>query len=222
VRVPVWVKIHEIKYIMRDGKRVTARPGEIVAVGRQHAEAWIADGSAEPLAMPDVPPLVSCGIAPLNGAGRAQAEALVTQIKGALEVAEVDWAPGDALPYERTLLLGNVALRPDVAPVGFTKLDKWQIVAPLVSYDTLAESVGTAEDRARTREVVRDLRCLLYEPACLFVRRSSDTHALLHDYAADMARGDDPTLALLRAVYVHKPVLLATPPSWYLGRSYFD
>ncbi|MDD5001660.1 MAG: hypothetical protein PHO55_11850, partial [Thiomonas arsenitoxydans] len=189
-------------------------------VGRQHAEAWIADGSAEPLAMPDVPPLTSCGIAPLNGAGRAQAEALVTQIKGALEVAETDWTPGDALPFERTLLLGNVALRTDVAPVGFLKLDKWQVVAPLVSYATLAESAGSAEERARTHAVVRDLRCLLYEPACLFVRRSSDTHALLNDYAADVARGDDPMLALLRAVYVHKPIILACPPSWYLGRDY--
>lgn len=119
------------------------------------------------------------------------------------------------LPWPRTLLWEPEAkLRVDLLPAGFGFLEKWEVAIPLFDHQTLAAEVGTPEDRARTEAVCRDLRVPLYNPAVIFARDCEGVRALLGAWQLDRAGRTDARLALLRAIYRVRPLILALPKTW--------
>lgn len=123
-------------------------------------------------------------------------------------------AEGWEAPYERTLFLGP-GVRPgwELIEAGLKMIERWEVAAPLV-YAPLAEGLGTAEERERTRQIIRDLRVPTYAPdQLLFARRCEASEQLLEAWQAE-GGGGDVRLAFLRALYLVKPLILPLPQSW--------
>ncbi len=200
----VWVKLKSVQFIEIDGKLCKHHPGDWVYVGRQTAERWIAQGEAwRPSAEITVP----------SGAGVWLRGLAVPGCKTLETLAYVeDDGKSNALPYPKTLVWNPaLKMRHELLGVGFRLLERWQVAAPLLSYDTLACHVGDEQDRARAEAVVRDLRVPVYDTRLVFVRRCAETVELVERWLAD---DGDETLALLKAVYAVKPMICALPTSW--------
>ena len=125
---------------------------------------------------------------------------------------------GYDLPWERTLFLDPAIGRVpwDQVPKGFGFLDTWEAAAPIWSYETLAADVAAGAERERTEALIGDLRVPLYETGLLFVRDCEGGRALLKAWQAE---DGEPRLAFLRALYRVKPLFLALPRSWLVGRA---
>ena len=87
------------------------------------------------------------------------------------------------------------------------RLDAWW------KYDELASRFGSNEERDRTEEIIHDLRVMVYDPRCLFIKRCTDTEHLIEMWAAERGQGSH-KLAFLRALYIVKPLICALPISW--------
>jgi hypothetical protein len=119
------------------------------------------------------------------------------------------------LAYEKTLFVAPGTRVPwDLLPAGWHFLERWDAAVPLWRYGVTAKDVGTKEERARTKAVVRDLRVLVHSVELLFVRANDDGRALVDAYRAECNGGGDPRLAFLRAFYQVKPRLCVLPTSW--------
>jgi hypothetical protein len=126
--------------------------------------------------------------------------------------------------YGKTLLVEAGTKVPwDLLPAAWHFLERWDAAVPLWRYGVTAEDVGTKEDRARTTEVVRDLRVLLHAVELVFVRDNADGRALMAAWveasAPSAGSGDgsatgDKRLAFLRAMYRVKPRMCVLPRSW--------
>jgi len=126
-----------------------------------------------------------------------------------------DWNGSAQPPYPRTLFLrGDVPVRLTLLPVGYQLLDRWEMVVPLYSYDTLASQIGSETDRERTKAVIRDLRVPVYDPRLMFLRRCRNVEALMGQWVQELREGGDEKLAFMRAMYRVKPQLCAVPASW--------
>lgn len=201
----MWVQIRTVKHVESHGKTVARHPGDWVQVGKQQAMQWLADGSAW------VPPqriteLVTkdCGICIR---GKAPADFELRDSK--LGVTEGD---GASLPYPMTLLWKpSLRLRGEMMPVGFHLLKTWQVAAPLWDYKELACHIGSEEERAQTKELIRDLRVPLYDTRLIFVKRCGDTRELIDQW--NQEEGEE-KLAFLRALWKVKPLILALPVTW--------
>ena len=205
-----WIQLLRMLQIEKAGVSRTYHPGDWVDVGRQTAQRWVNDGIArwaEPQKYTAV--LTGCGVA-LRGEPE-----LATKLRAALPQLPVEPASESALPFARTLVWEtSFAIRPELVPVGFGLLDVWEVAAPIVSYDTLACHVGTADARERTQAAIRDLRVPLYDGRFIFIRRCRAGDELLTAWAEERATGDDDRLCLLRAIYRVKPLACALPCTW--------
>lgn len=199
-----------MKSISHAGSMKTYYPGDWVEVGKQDARAWVADGSAEIL-RPDIKTetfdFAECGIVLTDGEYNAYRQAKIN--------IDVKRAP-PLLQFSKTMIYDGTfgRARDDLIPTGFKMLDKWQIVVPLHSYTELACEIGTAQDRQITKDVVHDLRCMVYEPRFMFARKCQDIERLLHLWQEEKKCGQNDKLAFLRAVYQVKPLILAVPVTW--------
>jgi hypothetical protein len=211
----MYVQLTVRKQLDIDGRSRTYHPGDWVRVGKQSALQWIAQGqarTAEPVKMV-LPP--GCAVL------------LRRDAKGAMDPfrklgLEIRWSVisnGDIQPkHARTLLWDpSVPPRMEILLAGFGFLDRWQMAAPLWSYDKLACDVGSQADRERTKALVHDLRIPLYETNLLFLRRCDETERVLSLWRQECQDGDE-RLAFLRAVYQVKPLILALPMTWIKGR----
>jgi hypothetical protein len=114
-------------------------------------------------------------------------------------------------PWPQTLFVDAETEIPwDLLRHGFGLLQAWHAAAPLSG--KTAVSVGTPEDRERTRAVVRDLRMPTYAHGLLFVRRG-EGERLVKAWRAECDGGDE-SLAFLRALFLTKPVFCALPNIW--------
>lgn len=136
----------------------------------------------------------------------------------------------EVVPFERTLLWDPAApLRLDLIPNGFHLITRfaWQIAAPIWSYEQLARDIGSAEDRARTEAVIRDLRVPVYDCRVLFLRRCAEVEQLLEAWREECqlpeadgreheasGRDDALRLACMRALYRVRPLICALPVTW--------
>ncbi|MCB0196371.1 MAG: hypothetical protein KDJ65_30745 [Anaerolineae bacterium] len=178
-------------------------PGDWVEVGRQQAETWLATGQAERPDMPDMQYLLGVGVVALGQPEKAQ------KILPGLEVVEAD---EPALLFEKTLIWNPKAkFQTDFIADGFGLLDTWEVAIPIVSYKKLARDIGTQEERDETERVIRDLRVPFYSPDVLFLRDCRNSQELLRVWDKE---GGDTRLALLRALYQVKPLILALPVHW--------
>ena len=199
-----------MKSISVNGKNVSYNIGDWVEVGKHDARQWIKDGSAEILRS-DIKTaafdFADCGIVLTNGEYSPKYQAHLD--------LDVKRAP-PLLQFPKTMLYDGTFKRANDAliPVGFSMLDKWQIVVPLHSYTELACNIGDDNDKKITQDVVHDLRCMVYEPRFMFVKRCPDMERLLSLWQEEKKRGKSEKLAFLRAVYKIKPLILATPVTW--------
>jgi hypothetical protein len=202
--VAVWVKLKSIQFVERQGKLERHNPGDWVHVGRQTAERWIAQGLAtRPNGKIDIPAGAGVWLRGLAVPG--------CQVLESLPFVEDDGS--NCLPYPRTMVW-NPALgcRTELLSVGFRLLERWQMAAPLLSYEQLACHIGSDEDRVRTQAVIRDLRVPVYDTRLMFIRRCAETMELVKRWLED-DEGDE-RLSFLRALYAVKPVICALPTSW--------
>lgn len=205
-----WIQLLRITQIEKAGVSRTYYPGDWVDVGRQTAQRWVVDGAAR-WAAPQTfaGSLAGCGVALVGDIEQA------ARVRTALPQLAVEPIVAPELKFARTLVWQtDFALRPELVPVGFGLLETWEVAAPLVSYDELAIHVGTPEARARTQDVIHDLRVPLYAGRLLFIRRCRAGEELLAAWAVERETGDDDRLCLLRAIYRVKPLICALPTMW--------
>lgn len=141
-----------------------------------------------------------------------QADALM-ESRAAKAGCEVAVQEGWEIPFARTLFAGaGLRLEPELLEAGMRWLGKWDVAAPLLGPGYLAGNVGPGEERARTLELVRDLRVPVYCTDLIFVARNEAGEAFLAAYAEE---GEGPQ-GFLRALYRTKPRILALPRQWIL------
>ena len=200
----VWVQLCTTKAIEEQGKMRLYSPGEWVKVGKQLALKWIAAGDAWNFRLGNVAPS-GCGIAARGKVPEGDYLGLPVSTEG------------DGLRWPRTLLwdASRLNLRSNILPAGFGLLSKWQVVAPVFSYDVLARDISSDEDKALTRKIIRDLRVPVYDTRMVFLRRCRDTQRLLALWKQEGERlNGDEKLAFMRAAYAVKPTICAAPSSW--------
>jgi len=211
-----WVKaVRIVRVAGDDGQEVTYNPGDWLEVKNQTLRVLLAAGSIEQpqgMQIRDAFNLDDTGIL-LQTNDTATATAIINRAglgQICLKVGAL------ALPYSRTLLwYPDAHIRPDLISVGFHRLNGgWQIAAPLWKYQQLARDIGADDERARTEEVIHDLRVMVYDHRVLFVRRCPDTERWLEAYREELQDSSDGRLALMRAIYRTKPVVCALPTTW--------
>lgn len=205
----MYVQLLVRKHIEVHGRPTQFHPGDWVDVGKQDAQLWIARGEARQVSgsLSAFPPM--SGVVIRGDDGRHQIECFSDDLS-ATYTANVE------LCYHNTLLWDASALRnlrTSLLPIGFSLLQRWQVAAPLLEYQILAQSIGSEKDREITRAVIRDLRVPVYDTRMLFVRRCVDTEKLIADWNVERQRGDE-RLAFLRALYSNAPFILPLPHTW--------
>lgn len=144
---------------------------------------------------------------------RGEDELISGRAKAAGLQAEV--SDGFYVPFEKTLFVEAGTRVPwDLLPAAWHFLERWDAAVPLYAYGTLAQDVGTSEERKITRAIVPDLRVMLHSVELLFVRQNDAGQELTAAWKEELQRGDDKRLAFLRAVYQVKPRLCALPVTW--------
>lgn len=119
------------------------------------------------------------------------------------------------VPFEKTLIVQAGTRVPwDLLDAAWGFLDRWDAAVPVWQYTVTAESVGTAEERERTRAVVRDLRVLLHAVELLFVAGTEGGRELVKTWQAEAEGSSEIRLAFLRALYAVKPRVCVLPVSW--------
>ena len=216
----MYIQLKAIRYVRKAGVQIVYRPGDWLEVGKdvgkQTAFLWIAEGAAHMPHMTEGQQLET-----LAGAFTSNRDWGVV-IRGGdfkaarkrLPTSHLQVVAGDKeLPFESTLLWSPPApLRRELLPVGFLRLEKgWQLAVPLLSYEKLASTLGSPEDRTRTSKVVPDLRVLVYDTRLMFVKRCTDTERLMKIWSTEPG---DERLAFLRALFAVKPIICALPQKW--------
>lgn len=211
----MWVQLLRSRQIETGGVSRMYHPGDCVDVGKQTAQRWVVDGAARFLTPQALDAdLTGCGVALIGDM------TLAGKLKTHAPSLEVEQGVTPSLPFARTLIWHTTfPLRPELVPLGFHLLERWEAAAPVASYDQLACHIGTEKARARTQAVVRDLRVPVYAPGLVFVKRGRAGRDLLDAWAQERESGDDDRLCLLRAIYRVKPLLCALPVTWNKGVS---
>lgn len=217
----MWVKLVVYKQLDQEGKRRGYSPGDWVDVGKQTALQWLRSGEAvlpsqaSRQGLGALVDLRDCQVVVTGG--RDLQRDVLNLYPDLAVVSGPDVAPtGKTLYYDTTL--GDVRL--DLWASAFGWLDRFDVVCPLLSYDKLAADLGTAKERALTKDVVRELRVPVYEPALLWLRHNATTVKLTVAYDHELKRGEgNRHLSFLRALYQTAPLVVAAPPTWLDAKS---
>jgi len=215
----MWIQLLAMKRIDVRGKMQAFHPGQWVNVGKHDALRWIANNEAIAPTKEKVALTRGCGIV---AEGDPLDETMQTAI-GPVQAEHIKAMIGEPqLAYDKTLIWHpSLNLNSGLIPVGFHLLDTWEVAVPIYDYDELANNVGDEADRERTAAVVHEMRCLLYDPRLVFVRKCPNGQALVDAWMAEREQGDDDKLAFLRALYAVKPFIVALPITW-LGKHCVD
>lgn len=214
------IQLKAVRYVRRAGVQITYHPGDWLEIGtdigKQAALLWVAEGAAHMPQLPGGEGLKALSVAADEGAdwGVVVRGGNFKDARKRLPTTRLQVVAGDKeLPFASTLLWSPPApLRAELLPIGFLRLERgWQLAVPLLSYERLASTVGTPEDRALTQKVVPDLRVLLYDTRLIFARRCTDIEHLMKVWASEPG---DERLAFLRALFAVKPIICALPQKW--------
>jgi len=205
-----WLQLLQVKIIERNGKRITYHKGDFVQVGNQTALHWIAEGSARSLTT-DISEYV-----PDNESSGVYLIAHPEVGREQLKEANIQIDHGrPQLPWGCTFLWNpDAPLRPELLAVGFNLLETWEFACPLLPYEQLANTIGSPDEQAKTKDLIGDLRIPMYDPRMMFVRKTKSTEWIIEQWQLSVERGENEHHALLRALYIEKPLLLALPPTW--------
>lgn len=215
----VWVKcLTIVRAADEHGILQTYYPGDWCKMGKHQARQLLATRQIEtqnPSTRAQIFDFTGCGI--VAYVNEPAARILMGQI------SELPIAGGEPrLHYNRTLLLDPSA-KPNMAlvPVGFQRLlAGWEMAVPVLPHEghdyLTAEMIGTPQDRERTKEVVHDLRCPVYDPRVIFALKCDVAQAVIEQWDQERCeKHTDSRLAFLRAFYEHKPLMCALPATWY-------
>lgn len=210
-----WVRATETVTVSEKGRLAHKHPGDVFAVNNMRLRELLQTRQVELIgpsagtSLRNLYNLMDCGIAVVGSMQKARKILKRNQYN-------LDMANGRTLAFSRTLLWQPDAhLRLDLIPVGFHRLTAgWQIAAPLWRYQKLARDIGSAEDRAKTKAVIHDLRVPVYETGCMYIRRCAETRRLMRIWKREMKGGGDEKLAFMRALYITKCVICALPTTW--------
>ena len=124
-----------------------------------------------------------------------------------------------SIPYMYTFYYTGGKFREEMLPLAFDLLKIWHMAIPIESFDIIASSIGTMEDRKYTKEVIGDLRVPVYDIRQICFRKCAETFALVEAWQLECNRfkEGDSRLAFLRALYTNPLLILALPPSWREG-----
>lgn len=123
---------------------------------------------------------------------------------------QIQQADKPCTPFKHTLIVRAGTYIPfDKIDIGFKLLGKWQMAVPMASYGDLAYLHGSDSEQRELKKVIGDLRVIPYHPDFVFIRQDMQ-HVLeeWNNYEGDAALG------LLRAVFIHKPMVNVLPVSW--------
>ena len=153
-----------------------------------------------------------CGVLVRGPAGTTPPASKVQATCGELSLPYVQtliWKPGTKISRQ-AIMRGFSRL---LSPGDVNQL--WEMLAMLVDKDLLASSIGSKEERARTLEVVGDLRLPVYDVRLLWVRRTAATERVVARWARELKEGANEQHAFLRALYVERAMLCTLPPVWH-------
>ncbi len=221
----MWIRLLSRQQLDQDGAQRGYQPGDYVNVGKSHALRWIASGEAE-AADPAAFDLADGRDVAVTFCGTTQMPVIRSSLYGRLTALHVKLEFASDLPsietmHEYTVLLGaHSQLRLELVPVGLKWLERWNVLAPVWSYDELARDIGTWTDREYAASVMGDLRVPVYDVHSLFLRRCESTAELLGHWqtVTDERAGIDPKLAFSCALWKCRPVMLPLPVTWLTGR----
>lgn len=206
----MWIQLTSVQKIEMRGVAKTYYPGDCVEVGKQFATLLISQNAAREMGKDNA-------IArDLSGAGvvasdMSTAQAIFSGFDG-LTFEEYDPSGPPPLIFDRQICLDvQSGAQPRMLPVGLSLLSKWELIAPMADYRVLACDVGTADEKARTQAITRDLRIPLYNPGFMFVRKTPATERIFEFWSAD---GGDTQHALLRAINRVPHLFLPVPITW--------
>lgn len=206
----VWVKVKAIVRIDEGGQTVTKYPGDWAEMGKQQARESLSKDLIEilkPAVLKSVQDLHDCAILLRGVLPEPRLGVFTAQFPG-VPIQSYD---GEFPEHSRFLLWNPAAeLKHELILLGFGLLDNWQLAAPVFDYGVLAESIGTAAERKKTKAVIHDLRVPVYDTRVLFVRQCRETRDLLNRWQ----HGSE--LKFLRSLYKSRPIVNALPPTWIL------
>jgi len=211
--VGTWIRLLQPRQIEFAGKPQRFMAGDWVEVGKQLANRWIAEGSAE---------------APQNSLSKVAGDyggdvgILVTDNEATAQTVLADSASSIAIDFDKPRLRwtktliwnGGCSLRFELVPIAFGLLDTWDVLYPFEKYDVLAATIGTDEDRGRTKEVIRDLRVPVPDVRLIYAKRNKRTEDLMEAWKEERIDTAEDRLAFLRALYRVKPFQLPLPITW--------
>ena len=124
----------------------------------------------------------------------------------------VEYATEPSVPFAKTLIVASGTSVPfGLLNAAWHFLDRWDAAVPFWRYGMTADKLGTAEERAQTKAVIRDLRVLTHAVELVFVRNNDAGNALISTWNAEQG---DRRLAFLRAMYTVKPMVCVLPTAW--------
>lgn len=207
----VWIQATGIVYLEKNGVTKILHPGDWGTTGKSHARELLTKGQARilsPGTLRDVQELTDCAIYIRGVILDSQRSQIVAKHPG---VAVMPWTGFPSSEIGRFLLWDmSASLRHELIVTGLGLLTKWQIACPLLSYDTLAQNIGTEQERAVTKAIIHDLRVPVYNPKVIFARQGEETKKLFDLW------DNEGELSFLRAIYQARALTLALPPSWVL------
>ena len=207
-----WVRLLQPYQVEIAGKPTRYQAGDWVEIGKQMALRWISQGIAE-APQTSLTHVASGGkdVGILVTDNRASAKAVLADSAGKIAV-DFDLPK---LRWNKTLIWsGDCSLRFELIPCGFGLLDTWDILYPFTDYKELAANIGTQEDRARTKAIIRDLRVPVPDVRLIYVKRNARTEALMTAWHEEDVGSSEDRLSFLRALYRVKPFQLPLPITW--------
>ena len=207
----IWVQVQSIYYGEKNGKTITYYSGDWVKVSRTRALYLQGEGIAKipnntiykSLAMKD------CGIATMNG------EIAPRSLPEHPAFLSVQTVRHPSIPYGRTIIWDvNSSANVPLFLSGLELLGKWDILAPIASYEKLASDSVSEDDAKWALETLPDLRLPLFNISLLFVTKNVVCESLITLWNEFTATGHASDISFLVAVYETKPLLLSLPIVW--------
>ena len=135
-------------------------------------------------------------------------------IKNSRETTHLDryLVAKDISDFDKILLLDG-ALNVDMEFVRhiFRWLDIWEFAVVFYNYDLMLADIANKRDREKIESSIYDLRVPLYRDDIIFIRNCENSKLLLACYEKEKLNYNSSMVALLKAIWKIKPLILYLP-----------
>jgi len=213
----VWVQAVGKIYYEKNGKQEIAEPGDWAEIGKHQARQELARGTAiipDPHRRIEAQDLDRCGVV-------VRADIMPSaKVFGTIQHT----LGSPSLPFDYTVLWKpSLSVTSQGLEAGLARLrsheiadrETWEILATLVSEETMASDVGSPEEQRKTKKAVGDLRLPVYDTRLLWIRKTANTEDLIERWTVELATSADEQHSFLRALYGSKVMMLTLPPGWH-------